>query len=154
MGKYGLPGSHWILNETVGTGFLGCESFKDRIFFFFFGKTFWCLMLSGRALRRCYREHALAVERSRQFTPFSSWLCDIQVPHTSCLDEKNKISTGMGESGRRCIQQISKGLADAPLDILYLQSKMLLTKVNDLKAYSDFFFVCLFLKPVKGFKAL
>lgn len=32
-----------------------------------------------------------------------------------------------------------KGLVYALLDILYLQSKMLLTKVNDLKAYSDFF---------------
>lgn len=32
-----------------------------------------------------------------------------------------------------------KGLVYTLLDILYLQSKMLLTKVNDLKAYSDFF---------------
>lgn len=32
-----------------------------------------------------------------------------------------------------------KGLVSAFLDTLYLQSKMLLSKVNDLKAYSDFF---------------
>lgn len=33
-----------------------------------------------------------------------------------------------------------KELVDALLDILNLQSKMLLTKVNDLKAYFFFFF--------------
>lgn len=32
-----------------------------------------------------------------------------------------------------------RGLVYTLVDILYLQSKMLLTKVNNLKAYSDFF---------------
>lgn len=137
--EVGIPGSHLILNEAVGTSSLAKNHFKT---WFLAIETWQCLIFTIMALRKRYHQYALAW-RIQQFFPFSSWHCDFQVPHTSCLDAKNRFPQGWAKSKRQCILQISKDACTHTLIFSIFNAKgrdkMLLIKVNMIKSLFRFF---------------
>lgn len=138
--KVGIPGIHLILNEAVGISSLAKNHFKT---WFLAIETWQCLIFTIMALRKRYRQYALAW-RIQQFFLFSSWHCDFQVPHTSCLDAKNRFPQGWAKSRRQCILQISKDACTHTLRFSIFNAKgrdkMLLIKVNMIKKKSLFRF--------------
>lgn len=101
-------------------------------------ETWQCLISTIMALRKCYHQYALA-GRIQQCFSFSSWHCDFQVPHTSCLDAKNRFPQGWAKAGDNALCKYQR----RSFDIQYLQSKgrdeMLLIKVSMIKSLFRFF---------------
>lgn len=83
------------------------------------------------APRKRFHQYALA-GWIHQFLPFSSWLCDFQVPHTSCLDDKNRFPQGWAEAGDNVFCEYLRTPRYSVSSIK--RNKMLLTNVNMIKS--------------------